>query len=162
MNKQLVIDFLYLDLNVCQRCQGTESALIEALDQSADQLSNEGYEITLNKINVTTEALAKSYRFVSSPTIRVNGRDIANELNENTCSDCGDLCGTSVSCRFWTYQGQSYNTPPVELIKEALLRSLKDTSPMNASTYEIPENLKRFYHGLSNKTDYPTITIKYF
>ena len=29
--KRLVIDFLYLDLSVCTRCQGTDSSLDEAL-----------------------------------------------------------------------------------------------------------------------------------
>ena len=161
MTKKLIIDFLYLDLNVCQRCQGTESALIEALDQSAAQLRNEGYKIILNKLNVTTEKLAKAYRFVSSPTIRVNGKDIAKDLIENTCGDCGDLCGTSVTCRVWTYQGHSFTTPPVDLIKEALTKNQEDSSLVKEAPYELPENLKHFLNGLSNKVDYPTISIKH-
>lgn len=161
MSKDLIIDFLFLDLNVCQRCQGTELALIEALDQSAIKLRNEGYKITLNKINVSTEALAKYYRFISSPTIRVNGKDIAKDLYENTCEDCGDLCGTSVLCRVWKFQGRSYPTPPIELIKEALIKNQEFACLDNEVTYEIPENLKRFYRGLSSKNNYPTITIKH-
>lgn len=162
MKKTLIIDFLYLDLSCCQRCQGTELALMQALDQSADQLRLEGYEIALNKVNITSETLAIAHRFISSPTIRVNGVDIADDLQENTCEDCGDLCGTSVECRVWTYKGQTSTTPPVAMIKEALLKHAEDDRPIDEQPYLLPDNLKRYFDGLMKKTEnYPTITLKH-
>jgi hypothetical protein len=35
-----------------------------------------GYEVEYNKIEMKTAELARQYQFLSSPTIRVNGRDI--------------------------------------------------------------------------------------
>jgi hypothetical protein len=162
MSKALVIDFLYLDLEVCQRCQGTEQALSLALSEITKQLKHEGYEITLHKINVKSLALAHKHRFLSSPTIRVNGRDLTKDLKESLCEDCGTLCGDQVDCRVWIYQGQTYTTPPSEMIKEAILNSLNDSSPIEPAPYECPSNLIRYFEGLSHKQEAaPTIHLKH-
>jgi hypothetical protein len=162
MSKTLIIDFLYLDLTICQRCQSTEQSLMSALDALADQLRLEGYSITLNKININNAALAIKHRFVSSPTIRVNHRDIADELVETVCEDCGSLCGDNVTCRMWSYHGQQYASPPIAMVKEAILLSLEDPSPIDYPPYRLPDNLKLYYDGLSHKEEaYPTITLKH-
>lgn len=156
----IVIDFLYLDLEVCQRCQSTEQVLLKALEELTDQFKQEGYEMTLNTINVNSADLAIRHRFVSSPTIRVNQHDIADVLSESTCEDCGTLCGSTVTCRTWIHQGQAYAVPPLALIKEAVLNALKDSSPLEEKPYQLPENLKRYYEGLSHKDKaYPTIHV---
>lgn len=161
MNKNLIIDFFYLDLSICQRCQSTEQSLMSALDELSDQLRQQGFTITLNKVNILSASLAIKHRFISSPTIRVNERDIAGELVETVCEDCGTLCGDQVNCRMWSYQGQSFSSPPVEMIKEAVLTSLEDPSPIETDPYVLPENLKLYFDGLSHKEDsYPTITLK--
>lgn len=79
---QKPIDFLYLDTTVCGRCQNTEKALDEAVASVAGVLNAAGYEVNVNKVNITTRELAIQYQFISSPTIRVNGNDIAAELQE--------------------------------------------------------------------------------
>ena len=161
MSKSLIIDFLYLDLSTCQRCQSTELSLLSALDELSDQLRQEGFTITLNKVNIVNASLAIKHRFVSSPTIRVNGKDIAEELVETLCEDCGTLCGDQVNCRMWSYQGQTFSSPPVNMVKEAVLNSLKDSRPIEMVPYVIPDNLKLYFEGLSHKEEaYPTITLK--
>lgn len=110
--KRLVIDFLYLDLSVCTRCQGTDTSLDEALAEVSRVLEATGTEVIVNKINVNTEELAIKHRFLSSPTIRVNGHDIQMEVKESLCESCGDLCGDEVDCRVWVYQGKEYTVPP--------------------------------------------------
>lgn len=159
MSQPILIEFLYLDLSVCQRCQSTESALMSALESLSDQLSQDGIAIELRKINVNTANLAIQHRFVSSPTIRVNGRDLADTLEETLCEDCGNLCGDLVNCRVWHYQGQQFSTPPVAMIKEAVLKSLKDPSPLVLTPYVLPDNLKTYYEGLSHTSQGPTITL---
>lgn len=162
MVKLLVIDFLYLDLEVCRRCQGTEHVLSMVLEELSEQLRADGYEITLNKVNVNSLALANKHHFVSSPTIRVNGRDLSNQLVESHCDDCGTLCGDSVDCRVWIYQGQPHTTPPIEMIREALMSSLDDPSRLVELPYDCPPNLKRYYEGLSQKKEtYPSIHLKH-
>lgn len=99
--KKMVIDFLYLDLDTCVRCQGTESNLDVAISEVSAVLKSAGFEVSVNKINITTPELATKYEFLSSPTIRINGNDIALDVTETACLDCGDICGDSVDCRSW-------------------------------------------------------------
>lgn len=148
--KTLNIDFLYLDLSVCERCQGTESSLDEAIRAVSAVLNAAGYEISTNKVNITSKDLAIQYEFVSSPTIRINGNDIAMDVNESACKECGDLCGDSVDCRVWNYEGVEYTEPPKELIINAILKEVYSTDAPKSSekdSYVLPQNLEVFFAG---------------
>jgi hypothetical protein len=152
--KQIVIDFLYLDLNVCKRCQGTETNLDKALEEVSGLLRAAGFDIVVNKINITSKEMAVKHRFVSSPAIRINGTDIDLEIKETSCTECGDLCGDSVDCRVWTYEGIEYTEPPKAMIINAILSAVynrQDTIPARKSEYRLPDNLKRFFDGLEKK-----------
>ena len=94
--KEIVIDFLYLDLSVCERCQGTEKNLCAAVEEASPVLRAAGFEIIVNKVNITSKELAVRYAFESSPTIRVNGADMMENEKETACCTCGDLCGDNV------------------------------------------------------------------
>lgn len=149
--KELKIDFLYLDLSVCERCQGAESNLDEAIQEISQVLKAAGYAILVHKININTRELALEHEFISSPTIRINGVDIALEVKESSCKECGDLCGDEVDCRVWTYEGEDYTEPPKEMIINAILRYIysgQNTAKEKAQStekYEIPANLERFF-----------------
>lgn len=154
--KTIIIDFLYLDLSVCERCQGTESNLEEAIREVSGVLNASGYDVQLNKINVTTAALAEQYEFVSSPTIRINGNDIVLEVMETPCQSCGDLCGDDVECRSWMYEGKEYSEPPKGMIINAILKAVYGTpapAPESGSKYVLPQNLKVFFDGLNKESD---------
>lgn len=148
--RQIIIDFLYLDLSVCTRCQGTDTSLDDALKEVSKVLEATGVEVVVNKINVTSEELAIAHKFVSSPTIRVNGRDIQMEVKESLCESCGDLCGDEVDCRVWVYQGEEYTVPPKAMIIEAILKEVYggNDNRQEEPVYIMPENLKRFYAAL--------------
>lgn len=152
--KQLIIDFLYLDTSVCTRCQGAEFSLDEALKEVAKVLDATGTEVRVNKVNIRTKELAEKYKFLSSPTIRVNGRDIQMKFKESLCESCGELCGDTVDCRVWLYQGNEYNVPPKAMVIEGILKIVYggnlDTD-VSEETYTIPENLKHFYEVMENK-----------
>lgn len=151
----ITIDFLYLDLRVCTRCQDTDTSLDEAVAQVTDTLRKLGTTVALNKINVSTEELARTYAFMSSPTIRVNGRDIQLEVKENLCESCGDLCGDDVNCRVWVYQGQNYTAPPTKMITEAILREVAGKNhgaDAEDTPYIMPENLKIFYAAMQDNS----------
>jgi len=148
--RQIVIDFLYLDLSVCERCQGTENNLEEAVREVAGVLESAGFDIILNKINVTSKELAIQHKFLSSPTIRVNGKDISMEFKESACRECGDLCGDEVECRVWIYEGQEYNEPPKALIINAILKEVYGGASAEAAPsvpYVLPKNLEVFFAG---------------
>jgi len=111
-------------------------------------------EVKINKVNILTEELAYEYRFLSSPTIRISGRDIQLEVKESLCESCGDLCGDSVDCRVWVYQGQEYNVPPKALIINAILGEVYGGTGevvQEQQDYALPENLKRFFEGVRAK-----------
>lgn len=153
--KRIVIDYLYLDLSTCGRCQGTEANLEDAIRDVASVLQTAGYEVTVNKIHISSRERAIEYRFVSSPTIRVNGHDIVEEVKESSCKECGDLCGDSVECRVWVDGENEYLEPPKSMIINAILKEVygdhKAVTPAEEA-YEIPLNLEVFFEGL-NKTE---------
>jgi hypothetical protein len=150
---RLQIDFLFLDLETCTRCRGTDQSLESALEVVHELLATTGTTIEINKIHVDTAQRAQELRFASSPTIRINGHDIALELQESSCGSeaCTDGCGDSIACRVWTHAGQQHTEPPAALIVDAILRevyggTLARPGP-DARPYQIPENLRRFYAG---------------
>ena len=155
--KEVVIDFLYLDLTVCEWCQGAESSLDEALFEVAKVLEATGTEVKVNKININTKQLAEEYKFLSSPTIRVNGHDIQMEVKESLCESCGDLCGDVVDCRVWIYEGQEYTVPPAAMVIEGILKVVYGASlnvEVPEQKYIMPDNLKHFYEVMDKKNSY--------
>lgn len=151
----IVIDFLYLDLSVCTRCQGTDSSLDEALAEVSKVLEATRVNVVVNKINVLNEELAIAHKFVSSPTIRINGQDIQMDVKENLCESCEDLCGDEVDCRVWVYQGKEYTVPPKAMIMEAILKEVyggDKSSNITEQEYVMPENLKQFYAAMKSNS----------
>ncbi|PKM89433.1 MAG: ferredoxin [Firmicutes bacterium HGW-Firmicutes-12] len=152
--RRIIIDFLYLDLNVCTRCQGTDASLEEALAEVSKVLEATGIEVVVNKINVITKELAIKHKFISSPTIRINGRDIQMEIKESLCESCGDLCGDEVDCRVWVYRGKEYTIPPKAMIIDVILQKIYGGNQDEFTViqnYVIPQNLKNFYNVITCK-----------
>ncbi|SKA93975.1 protein of unknown function [Caloramator quimbayensis] len=153
--RKLIIDFLYLDLSVCERCQGTDKSLDEAINEVSKVLESAGIDVIVNKINVNSEELARKYKFLSSPTIRVNGRDIQMDVKESLCESCGDLCGDEVDCRVWVYQGKEYSSPPKAMIIESILKEVyggNNSIDSEEKEYVMPDNLKKFYAAMKAKS----------
>lgn len=162
--RQLDIEFLFLDLDTCTRCRATDATLVQALGHMAPALEAAGVMVSLTKTLVADEDTARRFRFVSSPTIRINGVDVAAELVESTCESCGELCacGGEVACRDWLWRGERSTQPPVGLIVEALMRHAAgpaaDPSEGPQSPhgpFELPENLRQFFATAS-----PNATIR--
>ena len=68
--KEIRIDYLYLDLNTCVRCVGTDKVLEEVIRELTPAFALAGYRILFQKIEIASEKDAVRNRFVSSPTIR--------------------------------------------------------------------------------------------
>lgn len=154
--QRIRIELLALDLETCGRCSRTAGNLDEALASAADALRKADVEVEVRKEVVRTEADARRLRFVSSPTIRVNGRDIALELRESSCRDCGSLCGCGggIDCRVWVWQGQEYTEAPKAMILDAVLRAAEEPdrlAPAPRGPYRMPENLRRFFDGAAGR-----------
>ncbi|WP_066244350.1 DUF2703 domain-containing protein [Anaerosporomusa subterranea] len=152
--RHICIDFMYLDLSVCSRCQGTDDTLYDAIAETSAVLKATDVDVTVNKMHVASEEQARQLRFSSSPTIRVNGRDIQMEIRESLCESCGDLCGDEVDCRLWVYQGKEYTVPPKAMIIDAILRDVYGNAENSISPVEefiVPDNLKRFFQSKQRK-----------
>jgi len=145
---QVVVDLLFLDLSVCTRCKGTESSLEDSLNEVLELLKNIGKEVQLNKIHIESEEDAIKYHFISSPTIRVNGKDIQMEVKESHCSTCSSLtAGASVDCRVWLYNGKEFTVPPKEMIINAILKEIYNSQEViEQNDYRIPDNLIEYFH----------------
>jgi hypothetical protein len=100
-----------------------------------------------DKIHIETKELAIKHEFISSPTIRINGKDVALELKESNCQECGDLCGDdSIDCRVWVYEGKEYISPPKEMIVNAILREVYNPGvEAQKEEYKMPKNLENFF-----------------
>ncbi|MDD4080807.1 MAG: DUF2703 domain-containing protein [Eubacteriales bacterium] len=147
--KIVLVEYLFLNLDTCERCIGTDKELEEVLAALSPALELAGYTVQYQKIEMATAELAKQYRFLSSPTIRVNGLDIGGEVVENSCGCCSDISGTDVDCRIWEVSGQAYEVPPKETLADSVLRAVfaRQQSGCDRAAYELPRNLQAFYEG---------------
>lgn len=107
-----------------------------------------GYSVAYKKVEMSTAEIAMQYRFLSSPTIRINGRDICEGVTESDCGCCGDISGTTTDCRVFEYEGKSYEVPPKAMLTERILQAIfGETSGCSCENYQLPDNLKRFFDG---------------
>jgi len=146
--KTIDIEFLYIDLTTCTRCRGTDESLGRALDSVRTVLSATGRTVSLRKVLVDSGEKAREHRLLSSPTIRVNGRDAALGTKESRCGSCGDVAGQATDCRVWVYEGAEHTEAPEALLVDAILRAAY-APPSPATEPEpypgVPENLLRFF-----------------
>jgi hypothetical protein len=150
--RTLQIDFLFLDLDTCTRCRATDATLLEAIALTRPPLDAAGVAVDVTKTLVASEAQARALGFVSSPTIRINGVDIADELVESACNSCSETCACNggVDCRDWVWQGERSQEPPLGLIVEAILRHAGGADPARAAISEpesgmVPANLRQYF-----------------
>jgi Domain of unknown function (DUF2703) len=155
--KRLEIEFLYLDLDVCTRCKGTDANLETALRIVQEVLQASGTDVSTRKVLVHSEETARKLKFLSSPTIRINGRDIALKFRETPCDSCAGTCACDggVDCRVWAYESKEYTEAPVPLIVNALLSEIYDSQssdrPASSRPFELAENLKHFFEAKAAK-----------
>ncbi len=121
------IELLYiLDCPWCVKTKGLIRESLKELDIKAD----------IKEILIDSDEKARKYNFVGSPTIRINGRDIQEEISKGRCLPCEELAGhtkgatefvkqeCSCGCRIYFYKGRQYPHPPKEMIKEAIKKHI--------------------------------------
>jgi glutaredoxin len=120
------IEILYiLD---CPWCVKTKKLIRESLREL-------GIKSDIEEILIDSDEKAKEYNFVGSPTIRINGKDIQEDVSKGKCLPCEELAeltkGTTefikqecrCGCRIYFYKGKQYSYPPKEMIKKAIRNS---------------------------------------
>ncbi|UCH23521.1 MAG: C-GCAxxG-C-C family protein [Deltaproteobacteria bacterium] len=158
--RQIKIDYLYIDLSTCNRCLDTDTALYEAIRDTSQILKAGDIELVQEKILIDTEEQCAGLGFFTSPTIRINGRDIQPDFQESVCeSDCGVVDPGGVLCREWKYKGKIYNTAPKQMIVDAILKEVYggEQEPLPSDYYrmpveKVPDNLKHWFAAKRQKT----------
>lgn len=152
VHSRLIIELLVIDLETCARCVPTSAQLKEAIKLLTPVAETLGIELVERTTVVATAEEAMRRALLSSPTIRINGRDIAQDLRESPCESCGDIAGggASIDCREWHYKGTVYSAAPLPMLVEAIMKAMLeiDTLPMQEPEplTALPENLKRFFN----------------
>ncbi len=151
--KPLYLDLLVLDLSTCARCVPADRALKRAVAFLEPVAIALGIQLILRTRVIRTREEALRLALRSSPTIRIHGRDIAQDIRESACESCGEIAGgAAVQCREWHYKGNVYTSPPLPLLLEALMDAMLhiDTLPViePEPLPALPENLEGFFRGL--------------
>lgn len=90
-----------------------------AMAQLKTVLAVEKVSAQINEVLVADARMAVTLRFRGSPTIRINGRDIAGE---------SQLQNFAVSCRFYPGEKQP-GVPPAEMIHRAVREAMRIENP---------------------------------
>jgi hypothetical protein len=149
--RRLNIELLVIDLDTCTRCVPTGEQLRNAIQLVAPAADALDVGLTYRETVVQSADEAKARALLSSPTIRVNGRDIDQDIRESECESCGDLTegNVSVDCREWHYRGEVHSAAPLPLLVEALMDALLKVDERPPVTpeplVELPENLSRYF-----------------
>lgn len=149
--KVLNVDLLVINLDTCKRCVPTGDQLKTAVQLLKPVAEALGIELRHHEIVVQTPAEAEVNALLSSPTIRLNGRDIAQDIRESVCESCGDITtnNTSIDCREWHYRGKVFSYAPLPLLTEAIMGAMLNIDEMPlvvpAPLEKLPENLQRYF-----------------
>lgn len=106
----------------CPWCVKTKNLIAESLKE---------FEVKakVEEILIDSDEKARKYEFTGSPTIRINGKDIEEEVSKGRCLPCEEIAQESTEfvkkecrcgCRIYFYKGKQYPYPPKEMIKEAI------------------------------------------
>ena len=162
VKKVLNVDLLVIDLETCERCVPTADQLqtaVRLLQPAAHEL---GITLRYREVVVKSPEEARSNALLSSPTIRLNGRDIAGDIRESECGSCGDLTenGTVVDCREWHYRGNVYYSAPLPLLIEVIMEAMLRIDDLPAVTprplEELPKNLEQFFRASKPTREKPS------
>ncbi|MCX6798844.1 MAG: DUF2703 domain-containing protein [Candidatus Diapherotrites archaeon] len=101
-----------------------------------DGLKELGAKADVEEILIDSGEKAEKYKFAGSPTIRIDGKDIQEQISKARCLPCEELSEQSkgatefvkqeckCGCRTYSYKGKQYPYPPKEMIKEAIKYSI--------------------------------------
>ena len=149
--KVLNVDLVVIDLSSCKRCVPTGDQLRSAVKFLTPVAEALGIELRHGRRWCRHQMRRRNIGLLTSPTIRLNGRDIAQDIRESQCESCGDLTenNTMVDCREWHYRGKVYSAAPIALLVEALMGAMlkiDDMPPVTpAPITELPKNLIRYF-----------------
>jgi len=119
------IEILYiLDCPWCVKTKELVRESLKELNLKAD----------VREVLIDSEEKGKKYGFVGSPTIRIDGKDVQEEVSKGRCLPCEKLASRTTEfvkqecgcgCRTYFYKNKQYPYPPKEMIKDAIRVAVK-------------------------------------
>jgi len=119
----IVIEWLHLEVKgeTCQRCGDTGQELRQAVERLQAECAPRGVEILLKETLLSPEQIAKSN------TILINNVPLEEilpqaEASTSCCPSCSGLTGGSEQCRTLVHLGQTFETIPRDLVRQAVCK----------------------------------------
>jgi len=132
-SQKIIVEFLYFDQSHCLRCQMSEKSLEASLNHLKEAIQEVELEVELRKVPLTFEEEAQKKGFTTSPTIKINGKDVEEIIHgeprqtKSYCGSCSTFCGEDTECRTFSYDGKTYQYIPRKMIVEAIRKLYLDT-----------------------------------
>ncbi len=119
ITKALKLNMVFDDETDSEKCDATDAAINEALEGMRDFLNDNRIKVQYNSVKLINREQAELLGFKDLPTILINGTDIQPNYKENTCK-----CHPDQLIKGWIYMGMEMDTPPKELVTDALIESI--------------------------------------
>lgn len=109
----------------CPWCLKTKKLIREVLGELK-------LKVEFEEILIDSKEKAKKYNFSGSPTVRIDGKDIEEEIKKGRCLPCEELAESTkgatefvkqeccLGCRVYYYKGKMYPYPPKGMLKQTL------------------------------------------
>ncbi len=109
----------------CPWCVKTKKLIKESLEELK-------VKAEVEEILIDSDEKAKKHNFVGSPTVRIDGKDIQEEVSKGQCLSCEELAESTkettefvkqecrCGCRIYFFKGKQYPYPPKAMIKEVI------------------------------------------
>ncbi len=125
----LVLELYALDTTSCGPCVSALGSMHAAAAVLSRELTGRGYVVATRVVRLEDADHARALGVLSSPTVRVNGVDIALDVDESVCPSCTALASAAVECRTYRWAGRSYDHPPAALIAAAVRAHIATGAP---------------------------------
>jgi len=122
--KEIIIEFLFIDLIACKRTIETKKVLFKVVDKLKSELEPLGYTFKIEGYKMNTEQIKAEFEFKSSPTILVNYQDILGKIQESICTECSKTNDKETKCRSFEYKNIKYDIPPEQMVYEGIIKEI--------------------------------------
>ena len=121
--KRVTVEWKHLEQGgkTCARCAATGEGIVGLMRDLRAECAPRGVEIVFTETRLTAAEIGQSN------LILINGAPLEKLLPmaqaaESPCCSCGELLGRETYCRTIVWQGETHETIPPALIRQAICR----------------------------------------
>jgi len=128
MAKKINIEVRYVDRDTCSRCKKTGENTEKTYRKLKSELEKLGVGVSFKTRKLPLSKLKQSN------SVFINGKDLGVLLKEegglsvgqSTCYGCSKIMRKPCACRTYTHKGKRYRYITESMIKEAVMKILRD------------------------------------